>query len=119
MNLILPVSIYSDLIFGMTSAWKRAQCGHVNDAYSIIVTAASGFPKTISSTWPSVVPWANDIEPTDVAAREYEINCLRCIVLPLLIVFLFDVFTQLGKRIFQVLVGNIFNGCVNLLNCLR
>src|SRR4051794_3475902 len=45
---ILPVSIYSDLIFGNTASLKAAQCGQVIDANSVIVTGAFGTPSAMS-----------------------------------------------------------------------
>src|ERR1700724_812562 len=33
--------MYADLIFGNTASLKAAQCGHVIEAYSVIVTEAS------------------------------------------------------------------------------
>ena len=46
----LPVSIYSDLIFGNTSALKAAQCGQVIEAYSVMVTAALAGPSAMSGS---------------------------------------------------------------------
>src|SRR3974390_72584 len=40
--------MYSDLIFGNTSALKAAQCGQVIDAYSVMVTAAFAGPSAMS-----------------------------------------------------------------------
>src|SRR5438045_5302103 len=45
---ILPVSMYSDLIFGNTVSLKAAQCGQVIDANSVIVTGALAGPSAIS-----------------------------------------------------------------------
>src|SRR5450755_4253687 len=47
---ILPVSIYSDLIFGNTASLKAAQCGQVIDAYSVIVTEALAGPSAMSGS---------------------------------------------------------------------
>ncbi len=47
---ILPVSIYSDLIFGNTASLKAAQCGQVIDAYSVIVTGALAGPSAMSGS---------------------------------------------------------------------
>src|SRR3979411_2749690 len=46
----LPVSIYSDLIFGNTTSLKAAQCGQVIEAYSVIVTAALAGPSAMSGS---------------------------------------------------------------------
>src|SRR5712664_1364680 len=46
----LPVSIYSDLIFGNTFALNAAQCEQVIDAYSVIVTEALAGPSAISGS---------------------------------------------------------------------
>src|SRR3984893_16329166 len=46
----LPVSIYSDLIFGNTFALNAAQCGQVIDAYSVIVTEALAGPSAMSGS---------------------------------------------------------------------
>src|ERR1700758_1432057 len=42
--------MYSDLIFGNTSALKAAQCGQVIDAYSVMVTLASAGPSAMSGS---------------------------------------------------------------------
>src|SRR5664279_6019270 len=47
---ILPVSIYSDLIFGNTVSLKAAQCGQVIDANSVIVTEAVAGPSAMSGS---------------------------------------------------------------------
>src|SRR5947208_14251094 len=46
----LPVSIYSDLIFGNTFSLKAAQCGQVIDAYSVMVTEALAGPSAMSGS---------------------------------------------------------------------
>src|SRR6266851_2473333 len=45
---ILPLSIYSDLIFGNTLSVKAAQCGQVIEAYSVMVTEALAGPSAMS-----------------------------------------------------------------------
>src|SRR5438045_5752252 len=45
---ILPLSIYSDLIFGNTFSVKAAQCGQVIEANSVIVTGALAGPSAMS-----------------------------------------------------------------------
>src|SRR5438105_11880409 len=47
---ILPVSMYSDLIFGNTASLKWAQCGQVIEAYSVMVTVALAGPSAISGS---------------------------------------------------------------------
>src|SRR6185437_16350498 len=47
---ILPVSIYSDLIFGNVSALKAAQCGQVMEANSVMVTLAFAGPNAMSGS---------------------------------------------------------------------
>src|SRR3954452_14395054 len=47
---MLLVSIYSDLICGNTFSLKAAQCGHVIDAYSVMVTGASLAPIAMSGS---------------------------------------------------------------------
>ena len=47
---ILPVSIYSDLIFGNTVSLKAAQCGQVIEANSVIVTGALAGPSAMSGS---------------------------------------------------------------------
>src|SRR5712672_2958146 len=47
---ILPLSIYSDLIFGNTVSVKAAQCGQVIEAYSVIVTVALAGPSAMSGS---------------------------------------------------------------------
>src|ERR1700726_2991737 len=42
--------MYSDLIFGNTSALKAAQCGQVIDANSVIVTGALAGPSAMSGS---------------------------------------------------------------------
>src|SRR5262245_39487079 len=39
-----PLSIYFSLSAGSTVLWKLAQCGHVIEAYSTMVTGASALP---------------------------------------------------------------------------
>jgi hypothetical protein len=46
----LPVSIYSDLIFGNTVSLKCAQCGQVIEAYSVMVTVALAGPSAMSGS---------------------------------------------------------------------
>src|SRR5712664_2949667 len=50
----MPVSIYSDLIFGNTFALNAAQCEQVIDAYSVIVTEALAGPSAISGSDPGL-----------------------------------------------------------------
>ena len=47
---ILPVSMYSDLIFGNTFSVKAAQCGQVIEAYSVMVTGALAGPSAMSGS---------------------------------------------------------------------
>ena len=49
-NRILPVSMYSVLIFGNTFSVKAAQCGQVIEAYSVMVTAAFVGPSAMSGS---------------------------------------------------------------------
>src|SRR4051794_23072468 len=42
--------MYSDLILGNTCSLKAAQCGHVIEAYSVMVTAASFGPSAMSGS---------------------------------------------------------------------
>ena len=48
----LPVSMYFSLSVGSTLVWKLAQAGHVMEAYSTIVTGASGEPIARSGIGP-------------------------------------------------------------------
>src|SRR6202022_338563 len=47
---MLPVSVYSYLIFGNTVSLKCAQCGQVIEAYSVIVTEALAGPSAMSGS---------------------------------------------------------------------
>ena len=47
---ILPLSMYSDLIFGNTFSVKAAQCGQVIEANSVMVTVAFGGPSAMSGS---------------------------------------------------------------------
>src|SRR3984885_6136336 len=47
---ILPLSMYSDLIFGNTVSLKCAQCGQVIEAYSVMVTVALAGPSAMSGS---------------------------------------------------------------------
>src|SRR3981081_907013 len=47
---ILPLSMYSDLIFGNTVSVKFAQCGQVIDANSVMVTEALAGPSAMSGS---------------------------------------------------------------------
>src|SRR3954454_9586457 len=42
--------MYSDLIFGNTLSLNAAQCGHVIEAYSVIVTEAVAGPSAMSGS---------------------------------------------------------------------
>src|SRR5258708_5128796 len=59
---ILPLSMYSDLIFGNTLSVKAAQCGQVIEAYSVMVTVALAGPSAMSGSdcglATSAAPWA-------------------------------------------------------------
>src|SRR3954466_4756892 len=47
---VFPLSIYSHFIFGNTFSVKAAQCGHVIEANSVIVTAALAGPSAMSGS---------------------------------------------------------------------
>src|SRR3954466_10622630 len=55
---ILPLSMYSDLIFGNTFSVKAAQCGQVIEANSVIVTAALAGPSAMSGSDTGLAPSA-------------------------------------------------------------
>src|SRR5260370_9353264 len=58
MSLTFPVSTYFAFSFGRVSSWNAAQCEQVIEAYSTIVTGASGDPCTTSGKGPGAINWS-------------------------------------------------------------